>query len=64
MAMGLSQVNYCDFVALTLKYKIITIVEFDNECFEKLILKLYEFYKNFMLPGILLQRQIKMKTST
>ena len=35
-------------------------VEFDNKRFDNLILKFNEFYKNFMLPGILLQRQIKM----
>ena len=65
MAMGLSQVNYCDFVVFTFKFMAITRVEFDNEHFEKLVLKLNEFYKNFMLPGILLlQRQMKMKTST
>ena len=64
MAMGLSQVNYCDFVVFTFPCMIITRVEFDNKCFEKLILKLNKFYKNFMLPGILLQRQIKMKTMT
>ena len=54
MAMGLSQVNYCDFVVFTFKGMVITRVEFDNEYFERLILKLNEFYKNFMLPGILL----------
>ena len=64
MAMGLSQVNYCDLVVFTFKCMIITRVEFDNEYFEKLILKLNKFYKIFMLPDILLQRQIKMKTST
>ena len=52
MFMGLSQINYCDFVVFTFKCMIIRRVEFHNE-----------FYKIFMLPGILLQRQIKMKTS-
>ena len=64
MAMELSQVNYCDFVVFTFKCMIITRVEFDNEYFEKLIIKLNKFYENFVLPGILLERQIKMKTST
>ena len=63
MAMGLLQVNYCDFIVFTFSSTIITRVEFDNKYFEKLILKSNEFYKNFILPGILLQRQIKMKTS-
>ena len=56
MDMGLSQVSYCDFVVFTFKCMAITRVEFDNEYFGKLILKLNELYKNFMLPGILLQR--------
>ena len=56
MDIRLSQVNYCDFVLFTFKCMAITRVEFDNEYFEKLILKLSELYKNFMLPGILLQR--------
>ena len=64
MGIGLSQINCCDFVVFTFKCMIITRVEFDNEQFEKLILKLNKIYKNFMLPGILLHRQIKMKTST
>ena len=64
MAMRLSQVNYCDFVVFTFKCMIITRAEFDSEYFENLILKLNEFYKNFMYPGILLPKQIKMKTST
>ena len=64
MAMGLPQVNYCDSVVFTFKCMIITRVKFDIEYFEKLILKLNEFDKNFMLPGTFLQRQIKMKTST
>ena len=64
MAIGLLQFNYCDFVVFTFKCMIITRVKFDNEYFEKLILKLNEFYKNFMLRGILLHRQIKMTKST
>ena len=56
MAIGLLQFNYCDFVVFTFKCMIITRVKFDNEYFEKLILKLNEFYKNFMLRGILLHR--------
>ena len=48
MAMGLSHVNHCDFVVFTSKCMITTSIEFDNRYFEKLILKLKEFYKNFM----------------
>ena len=59
--------DYCKLIIVilfTFKCMIITRVEFDNKCFENLILKFNEFYKNFMLPGILLRRQIKMMTLT
>ena len=49
-------------VIFTFKCMILTRVKFDIEYFEKLILKLNEFDKNFMLSGTFLQRQIKMKT--
>ena len=56
MAMGLSQVNNCEFVVFTFKCMAMTRAEFDSEYFGKLILKLNELYKNLMLPGILLRR--------
>ena len=46
--MGISQVNYRDFVVFNFKCMIKTRVEFDNKYFEKLILKLNEFCQNFL----------------
>ena len=43
--MGISQVNYRDFVVFNFKCMIKTRVEFDNKYFEKLILKLKNFVK-------------------
>ena len=46
VAIGLSGVNYCDLLYSK--------VDFDNKYFEKLIVNLNQFCKNFRLLGILL----------
>ena len=54
MAVGLSHVNYCDFVVFTFKCIIITRVELITNTLKKKNSKLNQFYKYFRLPGILL----------
>ena len=53
MAMGLSQVKYCDFIVFTFKCIVIIRTNFDEEYFEKLITTLNTFYKTYYLPKIL-----------
>ena len=52
LAMGLAGVKFCDFIVYTFKGMIISRTAFDEEYFEKLVLKLNMFYKQYMLPKL------------
>ena len=50
--MGLSNVQFCDFVVFTFKGMIIVRVPFDKIYFELIVQKLNWFYKRYMLPKL------------
>ena len=50
MAMGLSQITFCDFIVYTFDGIIQT--QFDEDNFLSLLQKLNSFYKDFMLPKL------------
>ena len=52
MAMGLPNVQFCDFVVFTFKGMIIVRVPFDKNYFEQLVQKLNWFYKRYMLSKL------------
>ena len=52
MAMGLSCVKFCDFIVFSFKGLIISRIVFDEDYFEKLVVKLNMFYKDYMLPRL------------
>ena len=52
MYMGLSGVSYADFVYYTFKGLIIVRVKFDKEHFQKLIVKLNSFYKDYVVTQV------------
>ena len=52
MAMGLSQITFCDFVVYTFDDMIIIRTQFDEDYFFSLLQKLNSFYKDFMLPRL------------
>ncbi len=58
MAMGLSQVKFCDFIVYTFKSMIIIRIEFDEQYFENLMKKLNTFYRNYMLPELMQQENV------
>ena len=60
MYMGLSGVSYADFVYYTFKGLIIVRVKFDKEHFQKLIVKLNSFYKDYVVTQV----QKKKKRNT
>ena len=52
MAMGLSNVEFCDFVVFTFKGMIIVRVPFEKNYFQEVVKKLNWFYKSYMLPNL------------
>ena len=52
MAMGLSQITFCDFIVYTFDGMIIIRTQFDEDYFFSLMQKLNSFYKDFMLPKL------------
>ena len=50
MAMGLSQLKFCDFIAYSFKGMIIIRIPFSEICLIKLTKKLNHFFKNYALP--------------
>ena len=53
MCVGLSSVSYTDFVYYTFNGLAIVRVKFDKEHFQKLIVKLNSFYKDYVEPQVL-----------
>ena len=53
MALGLSGLNYTDFVVYTFKCMLIVRVQFDGVFFINLVNKLNIFYKDYLLPHLL-----------
>ena len=53
MAMGLSQVTYCDFIVYTFKGMMIVRTPLDREYFKNMVEKLSIFYKKELLPAYL-----------
>ena len=53
VCMGLSGVSYADFVYYTFIGLVIVRVKFDKEHFQKLIVKLNSFYKDYVVPQVL-----------
>ena len=52
MAMGLSQITFCDFIVYTFHGMIVIRTQFDEDYFSSLLQKLSSFYKDFMLPKL------------
>ena len=52
MAMGLSQIIFCDVIVYTFHGMIIIRMQFDENYFFSLLQKLSSFYKDFMLPKL------------
>ena len=50
MAMGLSQLKFCDFIVYSFKGMIIIRIPFSEIYFIKLTEKLNHFFKNFAMP--------------
>ena len=59
LCMGLSGVSYADFVYYTFIGLVIVRVKFDKEHFQKLIVKLNSFYKDYVVPQVLKKRKEK-----
>ena len=59
MCAGLSSVSYADFVCYTFYGPVIGRVKFDKEYFQKLIVKLNSFYKDYVMPEVLKERKEK-----
>ena len=57
--MGLSGVSYADFVYYTFKGLIIVRVKFDKEHFQKLIVKLNSFYKDYVVTQVQKKKEKK-----
>ena len=57
--MGLSGVSYADFVYYTFIGLIIVRVKFDKEHFQKLVIKLNAFYKDYEVSQVLKKRKEK-----
>ena len=52
MAMGLSQIIFCDFIIYKFDCMIIIRTQFDEDYFFSVMQKLNSFYKDFMLPKL------------
>ena len=59
MCMVLSGVSYADFVYYTFNGLVIVRVNFDKQLFQKLIVKLNSFYKDYVVPQVLKKRKEK-----
>ena len=57
MAMGLSQITFCDFFVYAFDGMIIIRTEFDEDYFYSLLQKLNRFYEDFMLPKLVTSRK-------
>ena len=55
--MGLSCASYADFVYYTFIGLVIVRVKFDKKHFQKLIVKLNSFYKDYVVPQVLKKRK-------
>ena len=58
MCMSLSGVSYADFVYYTFIGFAIVRVKFDKKYMQKFIVKLNSFYKDYVVPQVLKQREI------
>ena len=59
MCIGLSGVSYVDFVYYTFNGLTIVRVKFDKEHFQKLIVKLNSFYRDYVVPQALTKKKEK-----
>ena len=57
VCMGSSVVSYADFVYYTFIGLVIVRVKFDKEHFQKLIVKLNSFYKDYVVPQVLKKKK-------
>ena len=57
MCIGLSGVSYVDFVYYTFNGLTIVRVKFDKEHFQKLIVKLNSFYRDYVVPQALTKKK-------
>ena len=58
MCMGLSGVSYSDFVYYTFNGLVIVRVKFDKEHFQKLVVKINSFYKDYVVLQVLKKREM------
>ena len=64
MAMGLSQITFCDFIVYTFDGMIIIRTLFHENYFFPLLQKLSSFHKDFALPKLVanLQKNVQLRT--
>ena len=52
MALGLSNISFCDFIVYSFKGCIIIRILFDEVYFKNLITKINNFYNTYLLPAL------------